>query len=378
MSAAPAAKRARPSSSAQSSMLAFVSSSSAEVFACDGTGATWTAGSKPAQVPTMCRSCTFVDDARAPTCPVCSTRKAVPQRWTATVKLAKPLGRTVTLSAPLQRGAAAGHHREQRPTVSSVSMLKSHLQKCVRRRQAGRAVSSALDLLRHDENELLRRLPIIALEDVGTPVWFPEAVWLMCAVSKGFVMGSAEVARVLGWVRHLCACADKTRWTASDGDAAAPAPPADAGSAARTMQLAMLCRATYGGMRCDVAMCHAYALRHTAPVVGMAAPCEPVDPETVPRPSAAEWTLEGIDFHCAPRMVGMLTSALGNPGANDDAIKAWMWKERSSVNVRDDESRNAAAGDDGRPPPAFMAGAHAKCDAIARRLLREVLGDEAG
>jgi len=99
---------------------------------------------------------------------------------------------------------------------TNVPLLKSHLQKCVRRSNAPAAVATAKHLMRldmvrprgnartarrrtelnrsslqgghgaRDQGELLRRLPIIMVEDVHPDVAvFPVLVWLMAAQAKG-------------------------------------------------------------------------------------------------------------------------------------------------------------------------------------------------
>ena len=66
------------------------------------------------------------------------------------------------------------------------SLLKSALQKNVRLGRAEPAVRVAAHLIRQGEaGELLRRLPVIALEDACLTPALPLAVWMMAAFSKG-------------------------------------------------------------------------------------------------------------------------------------------------------------------------------------------------
>lgn len=66
------------------------------------------------------------------------------------------------------------------------SLLKSALQKNVRLGRAAAAVRVAAHLIRQGEaGELLRRLPVIALEDACLTPALPLAVWMMAAFSKG-------------------------------------------------------------------------------------------------------------------------------------------------------------------------------------------------
>jgi hypothetical protein len=63
-------------------------------------------------------------------------------------------------------------------------VLKSILQKSVRRRRPLPAVRVAMELMDKATGEILRRLPIIILEDSSLHPDFPLLVWTMVAESK--------------------------------------------------------------------------------------------------------------------------------------------------------------------------------------------------
>jgi len=65
-----------------------------------------------------------------------------------------------------------------------LSHLKSCLQKCIRRRQPLPAVRVAMELFDKSYADLIRRLPIIVLEDSFLHPDFGLLVWLMVAESK--------------------------------------------------------------------------------------------------------------------------------------------------------------------------------------------------
>lgn len=65
-----------------------------------------------------------------------------------------------------------------------VPVLKSILQKSVRRRRPLPAVRVAMELMDKAAGELLRRLPIIILEDSTLHRDIPLLVWAMVAESK--------------------------------------------------------------------------------------------------------------------------------------------------------------------------------------------------
>jgi hypothetical protein len=93
----------------------------------------------------------------------------------------------------------------QQITKSSLPLLKSNLQKCVRRKDFERAARTALAIFSFNPNELLRRLPVIMIEDcLPYPSGHSRLVWWMCAVSKGYKMSAAEVEQVLGILSTMC------------------------------------------------------------------------------------------------------------------------------------------------------------------------------
>jgi hypothetical protein len=86
-----------------------------------------------------------------------------------------------------------------------VSLLKSNLQKCVRRKDSDRAIRTAMALFSYSPSEALRRIPIVMIEDtLPHPESFCLLVWWMCAVSKGYKLSQQEVSSMLGIVYMMC------------------------------------------------------------------------------------------------------------------------------------------------------------------------------
>lgn len=85
-----------------------------------------------------------------------------------------------------------------------VPLLKSNLQKSVRRRNTNVALKTAKELLLIDPCSLLRRLPIIMVEDVGIHPSLAVLVWLMAAVSKGFSLTLQEETYILQVIKWMC------------------------------------------------------------------------------------------------------------------------------------------------------------------------------
>jgi hypothetical protein len=88
---------------------------------------------------------------------------------------------------------------------SLLSLCKSNLQKAIRRKETDKAIRTALAMFDYDQNELLRRLPIIMVEDTFIhPPSFIKLIWWMCVVSKGYKMAISEVEEMLGIIVLMC------------------------------------------------------------------------------------------------------------------------------------------------------------------------------
>lgn len=107
-----------------------------------------------------------------------------------------------------------------------LSILKSALQKCVRRRLSQPAVRVAVALLRKTRSpfELLRRLSIIVLEDAALHPQFPTLVWLLAASSKGYISSFEDVRMIVTVVHEVAACTVRDVGTAGHADDGAGRP----------------------------------------------------------------------------------------------------------------------------------------------------------
>ena len=87
---------------------------------------------------------------------------------------------------------------------SVMNFLKSHFQKCLRRKRNVEALRSAYEMMLININEVLRRVCIIMFEDIKLKNYFPTMVWLMAAVGKGFKLQSYHINLELKFINDLC------------------------------------------------------------------------------------------------------------------------------------------------------------------------------
>lgn len=156
----------------------------------------------------------------------------------------------------------------------SVSHLKSCLQKSIRRRAPLPAVRVAMELVDKAWGDLIRRLPIIVLEDSALHPDFGFLVWLMVAESRGYFPSPPLLQRVLQIVFEVASCprqdvladcitgtdVNKLPSNLSLKTPMAHLFPEPQANACEVLIRSMLLRAQYGGMKCDVQMLHSFAV----------------------------------------------------------------------------------------------------------------------
>eukprot|EP00873_Tetraselmis_striata_P040172 jgi/Tetstr1/460436/TSEL_005695.t1 len=253
-------------------------------------------------------------------------------------------------------GAREGAALSEPPAVADVPMLKSLLQKAVRRRHKRAAVWAAAALLELSADDLLRRLPIVALEDVGLCGGIlPALVWMMAAHTKGWTPGPRHMLWLLNAVASLCEVAEREvpgaaeQLLVSDRQLLARcggggAPPAGTLS----LMLSLNARLEYGGMASDMHMIKWYMntwhsrlqepQRSAVPVATSGPPLStfvsalPVAPLPL-----SGWLLPAIDFHCSdvvPRVLAAAPHLRLSMRLSPDELASLMWDFSSSVNSR--------------------------------------------
>ena len=144
----------------------------------------------------------------------------------------------------------------------SVPVLKSMLQKNIRRRRPLPAVRVAMELADKSYGDLVRRLPIMVLEDSILHPDFPLLVWLMVAESKGFKPTQPLMIKLMRMVFEIASCPirdplppdDESTEAFVGGDETDADLTEALGQDCEMMLRAMLLRVSYGGMKCDTEM----------------------------------------------------------------------------------------------------------------------------
>lgn len=221
-------------------------------------------------------------------------------------------------------------YKPQSSKWTSIKFLKSHLQKCVRRMKSKLAVESASEIMRLDMNHFLRRLPIIIIEDVDLISQLPTTVWLMIAHSKGYKLRDKDVNWLLGVVKALAKCTNRTiinnkkilkykkEWIETEN----------------VIFNSILLRIAYGGMGGDMAMLRNSAvLSYNKDIIDLQIKPVKISNKFLKLESILP---VGVDFHVGKNILYQIQDHLkkNNLFVNKKTLKAWMWQTRSGFNKR--------------------------------------------
>ncbi len=224
----------------------------------------------------------------------------------------------------------------------NMSYLKSHLQKCIRRKLNILATKTAYHMIKLDTTDFLRRLPIIMIEDVILHDSLPIIIWFMVATSckKKFILQEEHIKWLLGVVNTLCninehdniklsdKIKDIIRYDKLDNE--------DHVSLLYSLQL----RAGYGGMKCDIRMLNYFSDKwYKRFKKNELCNNEPITLLEIPtKLKKNEWLLEALDFHCAPYMIEQIHKKYDDISLED--IQKTIWHNSSKINIRDEHDSN--------------------------------------
>lgn len=226
-----------------------------------------------------------------------------------------------------------------------IPYLKSNLQKAIRRKLTCAAISTTYQLLLQDPLTILRRLPVIATEDVEWSEEVNYVVWMMCAVSKGFVLQSHQHQHIYSLVSMLCSSNGRyiryynhrtfysrpeimTRLLRRISSRYLLSPKSD--NLGLVSLVALLVRVSYGGTDGDMNLLHSLSYHLEEIPQGRYAGFGPFVPGEH-KFSSCHQLPEAIDFHCSD----IATRASKKININESTMRRSMWDYRSGVNARD-------------------------------------------
>jgi len=211
-------------------------------------------------------------------------------------------------------------------TALDVPLLKSNLQKAIRRGCTRVAVSTMIALLSKSPTELFRRLPIIYIEDVCLMTSFPIVVWFMIA-DKEYIIKKLDVFILANIIISLCSTEevydDPSTLTEdchediydendkNDDDAI----------------LALKIRSKYGGMKGDMEMLKEAIVHYKRGRIIV----ETEWSDKIVYSHNIEVLPEAIDFHPYPKMLRDINKSTY---IQSELVKKTIWLAESGVNYR--------------------------------------------
>ena len=242
----------------------------------------------------------------------------------------QPLGNSVGIVQPtnssykvnLQITLPFRSQKNQKMVNSLFPLLKSNLQKQVRRQDI-RAVETCRIMLEMNDFETLRRLCIIAAEDVQITTETSVIAWLMAATSKGYLLSDQDKNFILEYVTNLVCCAfyvemdhESREFSLEDI--------INSDFQQKGVLAGIYLRSCYGGLVGDIPMyinaCYS-AYQH-----GLRSFHEVKVPET-----ELDFHPAAVDFHIYPKLCDLISQ---DTDFDSDIIKRVIWTCSSGINTR--------------------------------------------
>lgn len=212
-----------------------------------------------------------------------------------------------------------------------IPLIKSNLQKAIRRGYWNESLASFLYLLAKDPRSLFRRMPIIMVEDVCLFDSIPILIWFMIA-DKDYRLNESDIHILLSILETMITCQEvfygkntieTTKYNREDIQHS-------------DCLLSLYYRIQYGGMRGDLDL------------LGKAIDYYKKNPQKIVKTvyktyCGYEWeeppiVWEAIDYHPYPQLLGLISQ---ETGYNRVLIKELIWKAESSYNYRKDWTKRA-------------------------------------
>ena len=226
----------------------------------------------------------------------------------------------------------------------NISYLKSHLQKSIRKGDDILAIPTAYHLLKLDKNELLRRLPIIMLEDTFLHESFTTIIWLMVASSnKKFKFKQYIYEWLIGIIYVLCKIDKKDNLdNFKDLDInKSISEKLDSYKNLETNEFSILysiyLRISYGGTENDLKMLKLFAELWESRFINKTISINTMNIRPIKLfikdLDIENWDLSAIDYHSNSNFLDYISKKFVD--INREEIKKMIWINSSNINIRD-------------------------------------------
>ena len=232
---------------------------------------------------------------------------------------------------------------QSKPNQTIMSLVKSNLQKSIRRRIINRALETAKLFMKLDIIQFIRRLFIIMIEDVMIHESLPVLVWLTAAVSKGFIITKKIESWLLSIVHYLCKEEKETYHSSFiSNDASVWCTKEKEVEYYRIIQehenfnllQSLLFRKSYGGLPGDLAMMMSFInlIYKTGQLHISSTLLIPQNTEEIAFLNIKDIMPCSVDFHCYPKMLHFVHEKYSQ--FEILTIKKAIWQHSSRFNYR--------------------------------------------
>ncbi len=215
-------------------------------------------------------------------------------------------------------------------------LLKSNLQKQVRRGEKEAVVTASM-MMDINDFEFLRRLSIIAGEDVELSVETSTIVWYMAAVSKGFVLCVKDKEFILQYVSNLCehkVCRRLELSVKKLNNELSMKEILESRHEDKEKLAGILFRIYFGGLSGDLPMMSALCDDF---LQGRRLDCLENKGRII---SVLKFTDSAVDFHIYPNLISLIAQ---DTSIEEEIIRKTIWECSSRINCRFVEKSNLNA-----------------------------------
>ena len=217
------------------------------------------------------------------------------------------------------------------------SLLKSNLQKCVRRGLLNESLSTAKLMIKTDFIQFIRRLSIIMFEDTTLHNSLGPLVWMIGAYPK-WQPCKKHINWLLGLVKYLVLNKYQEQYSKKEFDFRMNLKTINSlNPPERNLIYSMTFRASYGGMPGDIGMINCLIEMwierfKSNKYYNVFDTFQPIQ-DKIKNIKTNQILLESVDFHCYPQMINKIKGIHLN--LSQEEIKKAIWFHRSCYNYRD-------------------------------------------
>ena len=249
----------------------------------------------------------------------------------------------------------------QKFRTDHLPILKSNLQKCVRRKKIDIGMKTSVSMSKIIDNygdqvglfELLRRMTIIVIEDALLFYEYNLLVWFLCVMTKKLVVRTYTLSWILEIINSVIGSKwqDKTYLHTScekfdTGEYVEKILKSNITHDKKNLLLSILFRNSFGGMKCDVIMLNnsvvvwlnRFMKGEDILIIEEMNYFFPLEKCSYDELDADDILDEAIDFHCS----NICDRIRKYVDIKEEYLKKLIWDYSSSINVRDNISKSAS------------------------------------